>query len=381
VPLEVLIVSGIWPPDIGGPASHGPELGRFLEARGHEVRAVTTSGRGAPERPGFPLRASSRERPRPVRLAMGAMALLAEARGADVLYATGMYARSGLVSRFRRIPLVMKLVSDPAYERARSLGLFAGTLDEFQDSVPTPSVRALKALRQVTVGRARRIVIPSEYLARIARGWGIPGERIAVIPNPAPRVDGLPSRDEARKRLRVTGPTLVFAGRIVMQKNLPLAIAALRDAPHASLVIVGEGPELPAVERAVSDAGIAERVSFEGALPRESVMEWLRAANAAVLPSSWENFPHSAVEALAAGTPVIATTVGGVPEIVQHEVNGLLVPPADVGALAAAMRAVTQNPELLSRLREGAAETSGRYVSEETFGAIERELERAAATL
>ena len=365
-------------PDVGGPASHGPELGRFLAAHGHEVRAVTTAGRGEPEPPGFPLRSSSRDRALPVRLATGAMAVSEEARGADVLYATGMYARTGLVSRLRRIPLVLKLVSDPAYERARSLDLYAGTLEEFQRSVPGARLRALKALRRVTVGRASRIVIPSEYLARIACGWGVPGKRIAVIPNPAPRIEGLPPRDQARRRLGVTGPTLVFAGRVVLQKNLPLAVAALREVPQASLVIVGEGPELPAIERAVSEAGVARRVFFQGALRRESVMEWFRAADAAVLPSDWENFPHAAVKALAAGTPLIATSVGGVPEIVRHGVNGLLVPRGEVAALAAAMRAVTDQPELLSRLRKGAAASSGRYVAKETFVAIEDELQRAA---
>lgn len=377
MPLKILIVSGIWPPDVGGPSSHGPDLGGFLAARGHEVRAVVSSGRGGPEPAGFPLRSTSRERPLAVRLATGAVAVAAEARGADAIYATGMYARSALASKLWRTPLVLKLVNDPAYERARSLGLFTGSLEEFQVASATPRMRALQALRWMTVSRAIRIVIPSEYLARIARTWGIPTGRISIVPNPAPAIDGLVSRAAARSRLGVTGPTLVFAGRIVLQKNLPLAVMALREVPRASLVIVGEGPELPAVERAVGDAGVAERVSFAGALPRSSVMEWLRAADAAVLPSDWENFPHAAVESLAAGTPLIATAVGGVPEIVQHDVNGLLVPPGNGAALATAMRRVATDPELLARLRAGAAASSGRYSAVKTFGAIERELERA----
>jgi glycosyltransferase involved in cell wall biosynthesis len=377
VPLKILIASGIWPPDVGGPASHGPELGRFLAARGHEVRAVISAGRAGPEPAGFPLRSTNRERPLPIRLMTGATAVAGEARGAAVIYATGMYARSALASRLWRIPLVLKLVNDPAYERARSLGLFARSLEEFQTASPTPRLRALQALRRLTLSRAARIVIPSEYLARIARGWGVAAERISIIPNPAPKTDGLVSREEARRRLGVSGPTLVFAGRIVLQKNLPLAVAALRQVPRASLAVVGEGPELSALERAISDASVAERVSLVGALPRDSAMQWLRAADAAVLSSDWENFPHAAVEALAAGTPVIATSVGGVPEIVQHGVNGLLVPPGDVAALAAAMHTITADPQLLGRLREGAEASSGRFEQGQTFAAIEHELERA----
>ncbi len=305
------------------------------------------------------------------------MVVAAEARRADVIYATGLYVRSSLASRLLRIPLVMKLVNDPAYERARRRGLFEGTLEEFQLTNKTPRLRALEALRRSAVARAARVVIPSEYLARVARGWGVDPERIAVIPNPAPDTDGLPSREEARRRLHVTGPTLVFAGRIVKQKNLPLAIEALREAGDASLVIIGEGPELSAVERAVSDAGVAERVSLHGALPRESVMEWLRAADAAVLPSDWENFPHAAVEALAVGTPVIATAVGGVPEIIEHGANGLLIPAGDARELTAAIRRVTGDAELRTRLRAGATGSSGRYAAATTFAAIEEQLQAA----
>jgi glycosyltransferase involved in cell wall biosynthesis len=376
MPLKVLIVSGIWPPDVGGPASHGPELGRFLQSRGHDVRAVTSAGQDGPRHAGFPLRSTNRERRLAVRLATGAAAVAVSASGTEVIYATGMYARSALVASGRRIPLVMKLVNDPAYDRARSLGVFSGSLEEFQHSSPGGRVRALKALRGWTVDRASRIVIPSEYFAEIARGWGVPPDRITVVPNPAPSVPPSgQSRDELRRRLGLRGFTFVFAGRLVAAKNLPLAVRALGKVPDASLVILGEGPELPAVEEAVAAAGVAERVSLAGPRPRPEVIEWLRAADAAILPSDFENFPHAAVEALAAGTPVVATSVGGVPEIVESGVNGLLVPPGNMDALAEAMRAVTG----LERMREAALASSRRYVAEVTFAAIEHELQRAVA--
>ena len=76
---------------------------------------------------------------------------------------------------------------------------------------------------------------------------------------------------------------------------------------------------------------------FLGSVPRETVLRLFRAADASVLPSAWENFPHTVVEALAVGWPVIATAVGGVPEVVRDGENGLLVPPGDAAALAAAI--------------------------------------------
>jgi glycosyltransferase involved in cell wall biosynthesis len=376
--VKVLIVSGIWPPDVGGPASHGPEVARFLMARGHSVRAVTSAGPIGAEASGFPLTVSRRDRPRPVRLASGAVAATRAASWADVLYSAGMYSRSTLAATMNRVPCVIKLASDPAYERARRLGLFSGSLEAFQQPQGGRRIRSLKRLRTAIVGRASRVVIPSEYLAGIARGWGLPAGVIAVVPNPAPTVERLASREELRRRFGLDRATFVFVGRLVPAKQLELAVGALRQVPEASLVIVGDGPERGRLAEAIARADLADRVTLTGALPRVEAIEWLRAADAAVLSSAWENFPHAAVEALATGTPLLATAVGGVPEVIETGVNGILVPPGDEDQLAAAMKTLANDAELLSRLRRGATASAGRYSAAEAYGAIERILRDAA---
>ena len=379
--LDILMVSGIWPPAVGGPASHGPDLGRFLTARGHRVRAVTTCGAAGADPAGFPVRAARSDRHLVLRQPAAAVAVAAEiSRRPDAIYSTGMYGRSALPARLLRRPLVLKLASDPAYERARRSGRFEGTLEQFQETRGDAAVRVLTRIRTAVVRSADRLVIPSGYLAAIARGWGIDEDRIRVIPNPAPVVDFDEPREDLRRRLGMTGPTFVFAGRLTRQKNVPLAPAALAAVPGSSLVIIGEGPEGDAAARAVADARVGDRVTMTGALSRSAVMEWLRAADAAVLPSDWENFPHAAVEALAAGTPVIATAVGGVPEIVQPGISGLLVSPGDARALGCAMRLVAETPVVAARLREGAAAAAGRYRADRAFEQIERIVERAAAS-
>jgi glycosyltransferase involved in cell wall biosynthesis len=378
--MRVLIVSGIWPPEVGGPASHGPEFGRFLIDRGHQVRAVTTARKAGPVDPGFPLTASRSDRPRLIRLPAGAVSVVAAAKQADVIYATGMYARSAAASTLHRVPLVLKLVNDPAYDRARSLGVFSGTLEEFQGCRTPSSVRALKWMRRLTLSRASRVVIPSRYFADIARGWGLPFDRISVVPNPAPPIDRHTSRDELRRRLGIRFPTFVFVGRLVDAKDLPLAISAMRAVPDASLAVIGDGPEYDDLRRVIAQSGVGERVSLKGALPRGAAIEWLRAADATILPSKFENFPHAAVEALAVGTPVIATSVGGVPEIVESGVTGILVAPGDSRAFGDAMASLVSNRALLESLREGARAAGGRYRVEPIFEALERELAAAAIT-
>jgi glycosyltransferase involved in cell wall biosynthesis len=197
------------------------------------------------------------------------------------------------------------------------------------------------------------------------------------VPNPAPSVGHLAPRQELRRRLGMNGATFVFAGRLVRAKHLPLAVSALRHVPDACLVIIGDGPERQHLNEVIARAGLEGKVALKGALPRSEAIEWLRAADAAVLSSAWENFPHAAVEAIATGTPVVATAVGGVPEVIETGVNGILVSPGDEHALAEAMRSVATDAALSARLREGAAATARRYAPDRAYGALERELRAA----
>ena len=132
------------------------------------------------------------------------------------------------------------------------------------------------------------------------------------------------TRDEARAALDIDGPTLAFAGRIGRQKSLEVGIEAVSRVAGVRLLVAGDGPE-----RRRWSGWRRDRVRFLGPLPREDVLRLFRAADASLLSSTWENFPHTVVESLAVGTPVIATAVGGVPEVVTDGENGLLVPPGD----------------------------------------------------
>src|SRR5207248_1905527 len=161
----------------------------------------------------------------------------------------------------------------------------------------------------------------SGFLRELVLRWGVPADGVTLLPNPTPPVPPLRPREELRHELGFEGPTLVFAGRLTAQKSLDLGIEAVRRA-GASLVIAGDGPDRAALEQ-------IGHARFLGPLPRTKVLELFAAADASLLSSSWENFPHAVVEALAVGTPVISTRVGGVAEVVHDGVNGLLVEPGD----------------------------------------------------
>ena len=147
-----------------------------------------------------------------------------------------------------------------------------------------------------------------------------------------------------------------------------------------TLLVAGEGDERAPLERRVAELGLDGRVRFLGAQPRERVLELFRAADASILSSSWENFPHTVVEALAVGTPVIATATGGVAEVVRDGENGLLVPSGDAAALADAVRRFVADEALRDRLRAGAEPSVAAYAPEIVFARLEETLARVART-
>jgi glycosyltransferase involved in cell wall biosynthesis len=376
--VNVLVVSGIWPPDVGGPASHAPALAAFLRERGHGVEVVTTAG-AAPPAEEYAVHWVSRRLPPGARHMAAAGTIARRARRADVVYATSMVRRAAAAATLARRPLVVKLVADEVYERARRTGSFAGTLEEFQRERGGRRIRALRRSRAWALRRARHVLCPSAYLRAIALAWGLDPTRVSVLPNAAPAVPPLPARDELRTRLGVAGPLLAFAGRLTAQKDLGVALRALVEVPEAQLVVLGDGPERSRLERLAADLELNGRIRFLGAGGRDDVLRLFRAADAALLSSSWENFPHTVVEALAVGTPVVATTVGGVGEIVRDGENGLLVPPGDAPALAGALRRLVADDGLRDRLAAAAAPSVEPLAEEKLLGRIEELLQSVVA--
>ena len=374
--MKVVVVSGIWPPDPGGPASHAPALADFLAEHGHEVEVVTTAS-VAPATRSYPVLWASRRSP--LRHVRAALLVRSAARRSDIVYATSMIRRSAIGARLARRPLVVKLVSDEVFERATRAGRYAGTLDEFQGVPGDLRTRFLRATRNVAVRSARHVFCPSAYLREVALHWGIDRARSSVLPNPAPAVPHLPDREVLRAELEVVGDVLVFAGRLGPQKAVDTLLAAITAVPAVTLLVAGDGPDRPSLEHRSAELGLDGRVRFLGSVSRDTVLRLFRAADASVLPSAWENFPHTMVEALAVGCPVIATAVGGVPEVVVDGVNGLLVPPRDPVALTNAIERFFSDDELRQRLWNAASASVDGYSEEAVFSAIESELEKAIA--
>jgi glycosyltransferase involved in cell wall biosynthesis len=204
--------------------------------------------------------------------------------------------------------------------------------------------QAYQALQRLAFRRFDAVVAVSRAIAERVVRWGARRERVHLIPNGYVAVEPARSRSEARAALGIADSAFRFGwvGRVYGDKGPDVLIEALGRLPELDwqLSVIGEGPDLPAVRARAATLGIGGRVSWHGTVPRAGGL--MAAFDAFVLSSRTEGTPMVLLEAMAAGTPVAATTVGGVPDVVGPG-EALLVPPEDPAALAAALRSLMQD--------------------------------------
>jgi D-inositol-3-phosphate glycosyltransferase len=202
---------------------------------------------------------------------------------------------------------------------------------------------------------------------------------------------------QARARLDLpVNPLVLFVGRVDAMKGIDTlleAFARLRQHHWAGLppklVFVGGtllhdidgerlGPDLRPVATRAGELGIRDDILFRGSAPQEQLPDYYAAATVAAVPSRYESFGLVAVEAMACGLPVVASRAGGLKFTVEEEVSGLLVPPSDASALAAALARVIDNRDLRSSLQVGARQAAVRFSWQSIGPAMLRLYERLA---
>ena len=294
--------------------------------------------------------------------------VLQAARSADVILAldpvsVGLPAM--VAAKKVRKPFVVKIVGDYAWEQGRQRFGVIQDLDEFvkTKSVSFP-VRILRRIQTHVARSATRIIVPSEYLKGIVTAWGIQSQDIEVIYN-AVSLEMLgrsPTDVTALKR-----PLVVSAGRLVPWKHMNgviRAVAQLRtEGITASLAIVGGGPERASLMR-TAQKKLGSACILTGALSHRDTLAVMKSADVFVLNSSYEGLSHVLIEALALGVPTIATRVGGNPEVVTDDENGLLVSVGDTHLLARTIGTLLADKNLSARLSAGAKISSQRFSTE-----------------
>lgn len=349
--MRLLVATPLYPPDPGGPATYAAILEHALPERGVQV-ATLSFGR-------------VRHLPKVVRHVAYLFLLLRALYDADAVLTldpVSVGAPALVASRILRKPFFVKVVGDYAWEQGTQRAGVRIPLDEFVRTKHVPPLASALRWVQATVAKgADRVIVPSAYLKGIVAAWGVPVERVTVVYNAMrPAVPGeLPLLVRSASR-----PRVVSVGRLVPWKGMPGLVDAMATAraatPEATLAIAGDGPDRTTLE-AYAHARLGQSALMLGALTPSDTLALIADADVFVLNSTYEGLSHVLIEALALGRPVIATAAGGNVELVEDGRNGLLVPPGDADALAAALGHLLATPKHREILGAAARKSAERF--------------------
>ncbi|MFO0802766.1 MAG: glycosyltransferase [Gemmataceae bacterium] len=212
--------------------------------------------------------------------------------------------------------------------------------------------------------RYEHVICVSEDLVAECAKAGVPGKRLMLLENGIDADDYRRTRSsaEAKAALGLLADRFLIGavGRLSAEKGFDVLIHAIQQLPDVHLAIVGDGGERASLEKLIAELKLKDRVTLAGWQP--DVRGWFEAMDAFALSSYREGLPNVLLEAMAMDVPVVATRVNGVPRVVQHEENGLLVEPGDVSGLAAALQRIVADAGLRDCLRAaGRSTVEGRY--------------------
>lgn len=229
-----------------------------------------------------------------------------------------------------------------------------GTVQLVPSYEPTRSARL--QLRALASRVDRFIAVSRAIAAELGGRFGWPAEKIEVIHNAVDLRRFGEARPAAREELATptSGPIVLTSARLTDQKGIHFLLRALAKADGVALAIAGDGPLRSELEGEAERLEIDDRVSFLG--HRDDVPELLAACDVFALPSLFEGSSLAVLEAMAAGAPVVSSAIGGTAEVVEDGRSGLLVPPEDPEALAAALRRLAADETLRARLSAAARE-------------------------
>lgn len=342
----ILVATGLFPPDIGGPATYAKILEEELPLRNWEVKILNFS--------------EVRHYPKLVRHLMYFIRVWKALPLVDQVYALDPVSVGlpvMLACFFRRQPYFLRVAGDYAWEQGQQRFGVETDLDKFSLESKNYSwpVKGFKKIQTIVAGRAKQVIVPSQYLKKIVSNWGVVPEKIKVIYN-AFEID---NQQIKNLTIKTEKQSIIFsAGRLVPWKGFSTLISIiprlLLKEPRLQLVIAGDGPDYQFLKEQIKQLNLGANVKLLGRLSQVDLFQQLVEAKVFVLNTAYEGFSHQLLEVMALEVPIISTMVGGNPELISSGENGLLVPYDDKTALIEAIEQLLFDPVLNQNLVNGA---------------------------
>ncbi|MDP3764364.1 MAG: glycosyltransferase family 4 protein [bacterium] len=359
---KLLLATGIYPPEIGGPATYAVLLEKELPKRGISVSVL-------------PFRVV-RNWPKGVRHLFYFFKVLRLCWQHDFVLAQDTISvglPSMLATKLSGRKFIIRVPGDYVWEQSvQRFGVKEG-IDIFQNKKYGWKIEFLRSIQKFVVGSADIVITPSNYFRDLVRGWVQNKDRVVTIYNGIklenPKSEIRNPKQTSNSKFQ-TPKTIISAGRLVPWKGFSFLIELMKDLPEWKLIIAGDGPEHANLKSQVSNLGLQDRVGLLGQIPRDELMQKISEADIFMLNTSFESFSFQIVEAMSLGVPVIATNIGNLAEIVENGVEGLLVEPNNKAQFLNAINKLDNNKDFRKNIAEKAKIKAQKFSIENTINEL-----------
>lgn len=350
--MKILIATGIYPPEIGGPATYAFLVRGEFEKRGHEVKIL-------------PFRVV-RKYPTVIRHILYFLKVLKLVFWAEIVLAQDTVSvglPSVLAAKILRKPIIIRVPGDFAWEQGvQRFGVKEG-IDDFQKNKYGFRVEILRKIQKFVVRKSNKVIVPSDYFKSVVLSWGVKPENLIRIYNGV----SVPENTEPKY---FSEKTIVTSGRLVPWKGFDVLINSISKI-NAKLIIIGDGDDKKRLESLILEKNLDEKVSLIGSLNRKDLMSFISGADIFVLPSTFESFSFQLVEAMMLGSVVVALNAGNISEIIENGKNGILVEKNNTENLSVILNDLLSDKNKRERLSLFAKEDSKRFSLEKTVDQLE----------
>ena len=320
--MRVLVTVGIFPPDIGGPATFVPKIAKYFQDElNYEIEILTLSdNKNSNINDDFSVKRIDRNLPIIYRWLKTIFTIYKLGKNKDLIFVNGLGTETTIANIFLKKKIIRKIVGDPVWERAYSKAKISESFDEFQVKNYGFSISLQKKVRSFSIKKSDIVVTPSKHLKNFILNLGFKN-KIEIINN------GVFIPEENTNIFTNDQINITIVSRLVSHKNIEKIIKAISDLnnPLINLNIIGDGPELNQLQKISLESNNKDNIIFHGKLNRDEIDHIFLNSDIYIQASNYEGLPHSLLEAMSYGIPVLCTPVGECKEILGNEDRGYIL--------------------------------------------------------
>ena len=320
--MKILITVGIFPPDIGGPASFVPKIAKLLQENGFEVTIICLSNEKIVDNESYKIIRILRNQNLMIRWIKTIFKMISNGRNADTIFVNGLPMEAYIANLFLRKKLIRKVVGDWAWERGRNKGIIDDSFDEFQKNKHNLHLEIAKFSRGWTATKADLVITPSVHLKNVVKNWGVSENNLKVIYN------GTNIQSKITKKENEV-LHFITVGRLAPWKNIDKIIQAMAILNEKGFNfifnIVGSGPLNENLKILVKELKLENKIFFLGQKNTEELNKIYLDSDIYIQASGYEGLPHVILEAINFNLSIISTPIGGTNEILLDGKNGWIL--------------------------------------------------------